>query len=249
MGSGEEGSPPRSELSVIPHHIAVIMDGNGRWARQRGLPRLAGHRAGAENLRRIIQACVEYRIKILTIYAFSTENWSRPREEVRGLMALASRMLDRELENLHKNGVQLRHMGALEGLSDTMRDRIRHSVARTRLNDGLILNIAFNYGGRREIVEAVRRMMEEGLAPEQVTEQVLSQYLYTSGLPDPDLIIRTAGEMRLSNFLVWQAAYAEYYSTPTYWPDFSPEELHEALLAFAQRTRRFGGLPDADTKG
>jgi len=249
MGSAAERLATQEELSAIPRHVAIVMDGNGRWARQRGLPRLAGHQAGAENLRRIIEACAKHGVKILTIYAFSTENWSRPSEEVEGLMALASRMIDRELENLHKNGVQLRHIGVLEDLSPALQSRIRDSMERTRSNDRLILNIAFNYGGRREIVEAVRRIVKDGLSPGQVTEQVLSRYLFTGGLPDPDLVIRTAGEMRLSNFLIWQAAYAEYYSTPTYWPDFGPDELRRAFVAFSQRTRKFGGLPSARAQG
>ena len=246
--SGEEGAR-KSGLSVTPQHVAIIMDGNGRWARQRGLPRLAGHRAGVENLRRILRACVEYGIKVLTIYAFSTENWSRPRDEVEGLMTLALRMIDRELDDLHTNGVQLRHIGALEDLSPELQDKIRQSVAKTQHNNRLILNIAFNYGGRSEIVEAVRCMMKEGLSPEHVTEETVSQHLYTRGLPDPDLIIRTAGEMRLSNLLVWQAAYAEYYSTPVYWPDFDPDELRKALTAFGQRTRKFGALPGTNGQG
>ena len=243
MDSAGQGVVLKGELPVIPQHIAIIMDGNGRWAQQRGLPRLAGHRAGTENLRRIIQACADYGIKILTLYAFSTENWARPREEVEGLLALLSQMIDRELENLRKNGVQLRHLGSLDGLPSNLQSRVRQAVEMTATNDRLIINVALNYGGRREIVEAVRRVMRDGLPPEQVTEQTLARYLYTGDLPDPDLVIRTAGEMRLSNFLIWQAAYAEFYSTPTYWPDFSPEELYKALVAYGQRTRKFGGLP------
>ncbi len=246
MVSAEGGSAPTNELDTVPQHVAIIMDGNGRWARQRGLPRLAGHRAGTENLRRIIQACVDFGVKILTIYAFSTENWTRPQEEVGGLLALMSRVIDRELDNLRKNGVQIRHLGSLDELPPDLQSKIRHAVQVTAANDRLVLNVALNYGGRREIVGAAQRMMREGLAPEQVTEQTFSRYLYTGGLPDPDLIIRTAGEMRLSNFLVWQAAYAEFYATPTYWPDFDPKEFRKALVAYGQRTRKFGGLPDAD---
>jgi undecaprenyl diphosphate synthase len=223
------------------------MAGNGRWARQRRLPRLAGHRAGTENVRRIVSACPDLGIQVLTLYAFSTENWSRPRQEVDGLMALLSESVDRELDNLDKNDVQVRHVGALEGLPGTLQNKIRRATEKTAANQRLILNIALNYGGRREIVEAVRQMMREGLAPEQVTEETLAGHLYTVGLPDPDLIIRTAGEMRLSNFLVWQAAYAEFYSTATLWPDFGREELRLALEAYSRRTRRFGGLPDLAT--
>jgi undecaprenyl diphosphate synthase len=226
----------------VPQHIAIIMDGNGRWAQQRGLPRLAGHRAGTENVRRILEACVDVGVTILTLYAFSTENWSRPAEEVDGLMRLLSQVIDRETENLRKNGVRLRHLGSLEGLPSSLRGRIERSIAATAAGDRLLVNIALNYGGRREIVTAVQRLMRDGLSPDQVTEETLSHYLYTAGLPDPDLIIRTAGEMRLSNFLIWQAAYAEFYATPTYWPDFDRQELEKALLAFKQRQRKFGGL-------
>jgi undecaprenyl diphosphate synthase len=219
------------------------MDGNGRWAQQRGLPRQAGHRAGAENVRRIAEACRDFGIKMLTVYAFSTENWARPQAEVRGLMTLLSQVIERELENLRKNGVRLHHLGALDDLPPRLQSKIRHVVETTAANDQWIINVALNYGGRAEIVDAVRRMMKEGLTADEVTEQTLSRHLYTSGLPDPDLIIRTAGEMRLSNFLIWQAAYAEFYSTATCWPDFGPEEFHKALVAYGQRTRKFGGLP------
>lgn len=243
MAGAERRSALSGELLAIPYHVAVIMDGNGRWAQQRGLPRLAGHRAGTENVRRIIEACVDYSIKILTLYAFSTENWSRPEEEVRGLMALSSQMIDRELENLRKNGVRIRHLGSLDGLAAGLQSKIRHAIEVTASNERLIVNVALNYGARMEILEAVRQMMRDGLTPEQVTEQTLGRYLYTGGLPDPDLVIRTAGEMRLSNFLLWQAAYAEFYSTPTYWPDFGPEEFYKALVAYGQRIRKFGALP------
>jgi undecaprenyl diphosphate synthase len=233
------------ELTVVPRHVAIIMDGNGRWARQRGLPRLAGHRAGTENVRRIAEACREHGVRILTLYAFSTENWKRPEEEVGGLMSLLSQVIERELDSLQQHGVRLRHLGALEDLPEKLQDKIRDAVDATAKNDKWYINIAINYGGRREILEAVRRMMREGVDPEDVTEEAFSGYLYTAGLPDPDLVIRTAGEMRLSNFLIWQSAYAEYFSTPTYWPDFGPEEFGEALAAYARRTRKFGGLPAA----
>ncbi len=245
MSDSERGSGQQDELKVIPQHIAIIMDGNGRWARQRGLPRLAGHRAGTENVRRIAEACRHYGVKVLTLYAFSTENWARPRQEVRGLLTLLSEVIERELQTLKEHNVQLRHLGSLDDLPSDLRSKIRHVVEETKDNDRWVVNVALNYGGRSEIVEAVRRIVEAGLSPEQVTEETLARYLYTSGLPDPDLIIRTAGEMRLSNFLIWQSAYAEYYSTPTYWPDFGPEELHQALVVYGQRTRKFGGLPTA----
>ena len=232
----------QSQLPFIPQHVAIIMDGNGRWARQRGLPRLAGHRAGTENIRRILEACVEVGVKILTLYAFSTENWTRPRDEVDGLMSLLSQVIDREVENLRKNGVRLRHLGSLEGLPAALQAKIEQGVAATAAGERLLVNIALNYGGRREIVMAVQRLMKEGLTPAEVTEETIGRYLYTAGLPDPDLIIRTAGEMRLSNFLIWQAAYAEFYATPTFWPDFDRLELDKALQSYAQRQRKFGGL-------
>jgi undecaprenyl diphosphate synthase len=216
------------------------MDGNGRWARQRGRPRLFGHRAGTENIRRVLTGCVEFGVKILTIYAFSTENWKRPEEEVSGLMSIFARVIDRELEELHRQGVQLRHVGRMEGISDNLRDKVRRAIELTKDNDRITLNVAFNYGGRAEIVDAVRRIVRDGIPAEQVTEELIGRYLYTGDCPDPDLIIRTSGEFRTSNFLLWQAAYAEYYVTPTYWPDFDKDELYRALLAYSQRDRRFG---------
>ena len=229
-------------LTGIPAHVGIIMDGNGRWAAERGLPRLAGHRAGTENLRRILEASVEFGIKILTIYAFSTENWQRPDSEVQGLLGILEQMLKREVKNLHRNGVRLRHLGRTEGLSRGLREEIGKAIDLTRDNTRITLNVAFNYGGRMEIVDACRRLLADKVDPTRVDEALLSSYLYTAGQADPDLIIRTSGEMRLSNFLVWQAAYAEYYCAPTYWPDFDKEELRKALLAYGQRKRRFGGL-------
>lgn len=229
----------------IPYHLAVIMDGNGRWAKARGLPRLAGHRAGVENLRRVIRACTEFGIRILTIYAFSTENWGRPEAEVRGLMNILESVIDRELNQLHANGVQLRHIGDLGGLSDVLQRKVRKAVELTRNNDQLTLNIAFNYGGRQDLVQAFRRIVADGIAPEQIDEKLIDYYLYTAGQPDPDLVIRTGGEMRLSNFLLWQASYAEYYSTPAFWPDFDREELLKALVQYASRERRYGLVPQA----
>ena len=207
------------DLVKVPRHIAVIMDGNGRWARARGLPRLAGHRAGTDNIRRVLEAAVEFGIQILTIYAFSTENWQRPADEVSGLMTLMHEVINRETRNLHRNGVRVRHVGRTEGVAADFLQSIREAVALTQDNTRITLNVAFNYGGRAEIVDATRRILAAGLTPEELTEDVFARYLYSAGQPDPDLIIRTGGEMRLSNFLVWQAAYSEYYSTPTYWPD------------------------------
>lgn len=227
-------------LERVAYHVGIIMDGNGRWARQRGRPRLFGHRAGTENIRRVLTGCVEFGVKILTIYAFSTENWKRPEEEVSGLMSIFARVIDRELEELHRQGVQLRHVGRMEGISDNLRDKVRRAIELTKDNDRITLNVAFNYGGRTEIVDAVRRIVRDGIPAEQVTEELIGRYLYTGDCPDPDLIIRTSGEFRTSNFLLWQAAYAEYYVTPTYWPDFDKDELYRALLAYSQRDRRFG---------
>jgi undecaprenyl diphosphate synthase len=245
MFFGREPEPAAEQSTdslQIPYHLAIIMDGNGRWARARGLPRLAGHRAGTENLRRTLRTCVELGVKVLTIYAFSTENWERPQSEVRGLMSIAERVIDRELEELHANGVQIRHLGRLEGMSERLQRKIKQALEMTSQNDRLILNVAFNYGGRAELVDAIRKMIDDDIPAEQVDEQLVGRYLYTDGLPDPDLIVRTSGELRVSNFLLWQGAYAEYYVTPTYWPDFDREELLKALQHYSRRERRFGGL-------
>ncbi len=230
----------------IPTHIAIIMDGNGRWALSRGLPRLAGHRAGTENLRRVIEACIEFGIRYLTIYAFSTENWGRPLEEVRGLMRILEDVIDRELQELNDQGVQLRHIGHLDRLNPVLREKVKKAVEYTRHNRRLVLNVAFNYGGRDEIVCAIQHMIADGIKAEEVTDELVNRYLFTAGVPDPDLIIRTSGELRGSNFLIWQGAYSEWYFTPTYWPDFDKEELREALFEFAHRSRRYGGLAKAE---
>ena len=227
----------------VPTHVAIIMDGNGRWARARGLPRLAGHRAGVENLRRVLEACVEFGIEYLTIYAFSTENWNRPVEEVRGLMNILEEVIDRELQKLNENGVQLRHIGRLERLRPELQEKVRYAIELTQNNQKLVLNIAWNYGGRAEIVDAIQQIVAEGISPVEVEEELVSRYLYTAGCPDPDLIIRTAGELRVSNFLIWQGAYSEWYIASTYWPDFDREELLKALCEYASRERRFGRVP------
>lgn len=226
--------------AVIPKHVAIIMDGNGRWAKARGLPRTEGHRQGKENLRRILEACVEFGIEILTIYAFSTENWERPPSEVSVLMSILNMVLDQEVKKLHKNGVQVRHIGKMDGVDPKLQKKIVQACEYTKHNTRLILNVAFNYGGRDEIVQAIRRIVADGIPPEHITEELVSHYLYTADLPDPDLIIRTGGEFRISNFLIWQGSYAEYYSTPVYWPDFDREELLKALWEFSRRRRRFG---------
>jgi undecaprenyl diphosphate synthase len=218
------------------------MDGNGRWAKERGLSRQAGHRAGTENIRRIIRYLGERGVPYLTLYAFSTENWARPRPEVRALMQLVARVIKREIKELHERGVRLVHLGRLDNLAPSLRRQVIDAIDLTKGNTEMTVAVAFDYGGRAELVDAVRRIIVDGLSPDKVDEETISSYLYTAGMPDPDLVIRTAGEMRLSNFLIWQAAYAEYYSTPTYWPDFGPENIEEALRAYAGRERRFGGL-------
>jgi undecaprenyl diphosphate synthase len=228
-------------LTAPPHHVGIIMDGNGRWATQNGKSRIEGHKAGTENLRRILESSVEFGVKMLTIYAFSTENWKRPPLEVMGLMKILEDVIDRELFKLHENGVQLRHIGRLEKLQPVIRNKVLYAIDYTRQNDRLVLNVAFNYGGRQEIVEAVRQVVMAGIPPEEIDETVLSQYMYTANCPDPDLIIRTSGEFRTSNFLIWQAAYAEYYITSTFWPDFGKAEYYQALLEFSKRDRRYGG--------
>lgn len=230
-------------LERVPKHIAIIMDGNGRWALSRGLPRLAGHRAGTENLRRVIEACIEFGIEYLTIYAFSTENWGRPLEEVRGLMRILEDVIDRELRELHDQGVQLRHIGRLDRLKPKLRQKVLDAIEYTKENDRLVLNVAFNYGGRDEIVCAIQAMIQDGVKAEEVTDELVSEYLFTAGEPDPDLIIRTSGELRGSNFLIWQGAYSEWYFTPTYWPDFDKEQLRLALEEFNSRERRYGMVP------
>ncbi|MDM8526890.1 polyprenyl diphosphate synthase [Anaerolineales bacterium HSG24] len=224
-----------------PYHVGIIMDGNGRWAKANNKTRFQGHRAGTENLRRILTDSVDFGVKMLTIYAFSTENWTRPPREVKGLMKILEMVIDRELEELHQNGVRLRHLGQLNRLDPALQQKILHALDYTKNNEDLIVNVAFNYGGRNEIIEAVQKLINDNVTSEAVTEALLSDYMYTAGSPDPDLIIRTSGEFRTSNFLIWQAAYAEYYITPTYWPDFDREEYYRALSEFCNRDRRYGG--------
>jgi len=238
-----ETTQPHTETESgwrVPNHVAIIMDGNGRWAQSRGLPRTEGHRRGTENLRRILREAKEIGIKVLTIYAFSTENWSRPPREVMTLMRLLEIFIDRELRELNEEGVQIRHVGAEEGIAPHLLKKIQHAVEYTQHNDKLMLNVAFNYGGRDEIIRAVRSIIEAGVDPEEVDEALINKHLFTHGLPDPDLIIRTSGELRISNFLIWQGAYAEYYATDVYWPDFDEGELHLAIEEYSRRKRRFG---------
>ncbi|HEV7665782.1 MAG TPA: isoprenyl transferase [Chloroflexota bacterium] len=236
------GAETTAQPETIPTHVGIIMDGNGRWAKRRSLPRLAGHHAGTENVRRITMACADVGVEVLTIYAFSTENWRRPQDEVLGLMRLLAQRIDKEAAELHKNNVQIRHVGELDGIQPRLADRVRAAVKLTEANSGLILNVAFNYGGRQEIARAVQRVLASGVRPDEVTEELIDRHLDTAGLPDLDLVIRTGGEMRLSNFLLWQSAYAEYYATPICWPDFGRDELLAAFAEFGRRARRFGGL-------
>ena len=244
MSSQPENGERYPPLERVPRHIGIIMDGNGRWARARGLPRAAGHRAGTENLRRVLRAAVEFGVEILTIYAFSTENWGRPDGEVRALVSILERVIDRELQELHEEGVKLRHLGRLDRLPSGLRKKVLDAIELTKNNQQLTLNVAFDYGGRAELVSAIRRIVTDGMPAEQVDESLVSRYLYTAGLPDPDLIIRTSGEMRISNFLIWQGAYAEFYVPAVLWPDFDKDELYTALVSYNQRERRFGLLSD-----
>lgn len=230
----------------LPRHIAIIMDGNGRWAQKRGLPRTMGHKAGVEAIREIVKACSNLGVEVLTVYAFSTENWRRPKEEVGVLMSLLTDYLRRELQELHENKVKIRMIGNMSELPLEAQHELKSAIKRTQNNPGLTLNLALNYGGRAEITHAVRQLSEEvvqgKLKPEDITEETIDRALFTSGLPDPDLLIRTSGEMRLSNFLLWQLAYTEIVVTECLWPDFNTEALYEAIKAFQKRERRFGGL-------
>ena len=249
IDQGTSGGSVQELDASIPRHVAIIMDGNGRWAGERGLPRSAGHSAGTENVRGIVEACVECGVQVLTLYAFSTENWRRPYEEIDALFAILSDVIDRETEELGRKGVSIRHIGSLDEVPVSLADRIRRAVDVTRFNDRLVLNVAFNYGGRGEIVRAIQRMLDEGLEPHAITADAISAHLDTAGLPDPDLIIRTAGEMRLSNFLLWQSAYSEYWSTDVYWPEFDRVCFKEALAQFSARQRRYGGVKPGHANG
>jgi undecaprenyl diphosphate synthase len=226
---------------LFPRHVAIIMDGNGRWAKQRHLPTLLGHRAGSDNLDRVVKLLADYGIKYLTLYMFSTENWNRPKMEVSGLLNLLARRIDRETKFFHKANIRLKHLGRLDRLSPKLKGKVEAAIELTKDNSGMTLCLAFDYGSRDEIVEAARRLVSQGIPPANIDETLLSQYLYSSDVPDPDLIIRTGGEMRLSNFLLWQAAYSELYFTPVLWPDFGPKEIEKAFLDYEQRQRHFGG--------
>ena len=226
----------------LPAHIAIVPDGNRRWAEQRGLPRLSGHQAGIENMRRLVQILNEYPIKYVTIYGFSTENWNRPEAEVTGLFRIVGDFIDKVAEDIHRQGIKLRHIGRLEELPQRLQEAINRAIELTKNNSGMTLSIAFNYGARTEITDAVRRIIAEGIAPENINEQMFANYLYTAGLPDVDLLVRTGDELRSSNFLIWQTTYSEYHFTKVLWPDFGKEDIDKALLSYSQRRRRFGGL-------
>ncbi len=236
------GSSAKKKTPRFPTHVAIIMDGNGRWAQKRGLPRLEGHQAGVEKVRSVIDYFSRLGLKYLTLYGFSTENWKRPKEEIDGLLNLLEEAIDKEILELHKNGIKIRHLGRLENLPAGLQRAITKAVELTRDNKGMTVSFAFDYGGRAEILDAVRKIMAKGVPPQKIDEQLFDSYLYTAGLPEVDLVIRTAGELRISNFLIWQAAYSEYYSTKVFWPDFDNKEIDKALLAYSRRQRRFGAL-------
>jgi undecaprenyl diphosphate synthase len=231
-----------SNISNRPRHVAIVMDGNGRWAKKRRKPRLYGHKQGALRARDFVEMFASYGIPYLTLYAFSTENWNRPKAEVDGIIKLLSENLDKVIEMAHGQNIRLRHLGRTDRLSPEIQKKARAAIGLTQNNTGLTVNVAFNYGGRSEIADAVRAIITGKIKADKIDETLVSGHLYTAGMPDPDLLIRTGGEMRLSNFLIWQAAYAELYFTPVLWPDFGREELEKALSVFSKRQRRFGGL-------
>jgi len=230
------------KLARLPVHVAIVPDGNGRWAEQRGLPRLKGHQAGVKNMRAIVEYLNDYQVKCVTLYGFSTENWGRPKEEITGLFRILKERIDRDVPKLHKKNVKVCHLGRIGELPDWLQKSIKSAEKLTGHNTGLTLSLAFNYGGHLEIIDAVRRIVADGISPEKIDEKLFSDYLYTAGLPDVDLLIRTADEVRLSNFLIWQTAYSEYYFTKVLWPDFGKKDIDQALLVYSQRERRFGAL-------
>ena len=242
QASGAFASHGASDGAKVPLHVAIVMDGNGRWAEQRGLPRLTGHRAGVDNIQPVLQALARRGVQYVSLYAFSTENWNRPATEVAGLMDILRESIKRETQALHEQGVRILHLGRLDRLSRELRESIIQAQEHTRNNQGVTLSVAFDYGGRAEIVEALKNIIRDGLSPDELDEKCIARYLYTSMLPDPDLIIRTGGELRLSNFFLWQTAYSEYYPTPTLWPDLGPEEVGKALEDYSGRQRRFGNI-------
>ena len=232
----------RKQIDHLPNHVAIVPDGNGRWAERRGLSRLQGHHAGADNMHRMVQYLNEYPIKYLTLYGFSSENWSRPQSEVSGLFNLVLIFIDEYLQEIHERNIKIRHIGRLEQLPKELQQAINEAITLTKDNTQMTLNVAYNYGGRPEIIDATRRLVADGLKPEDITEEVFCNYLYTAGLPDVDLLIRTGDETRLSNFLLWQTAYSEYHFTKVLWPDFGQKDMDKALQSYSHRKRRFGGL-------
>ena len=233
---------PSKKFTLLPNHIAIVPDGNGRWAERRGLPRLHGHQAGAENTHRMIKYLNQYPIKYVTLFGFSTENWARPQEEVTGLFRILVDFIEKCVAEFHEKGIRLHHLGRLNELPPDLQQAISKAMELTKHNTRMTLSLAFNYGGRAEIVDAVRRILAEGVAPQDISEELLGSYLYTAGLPNVDLLIRTGDEVRLSNFLIWQTAYSEYHFTKSLWPDFGKKDMDKALLSYSQRERRFGGL-------
>jgi undecaprenyl diphosphate synthase len=229
-------------ITPLPNHIAIIMDGNGRWAQRRNLPRLAGHRAGMRNARSLVKTLSKYGIKYITLYTFSTENWSRPEEEVNGILDMLGKSIEKELPSLHKNGVRICHIGHLERLPGRVRDSINNAIEITRNNTSMVLSLAFDYGGRTEIIDAVKKIIADNIPLHDIDEKLFGNYLYTKNLPPVDLVIRTGGDVRISNFLLWQSAYSELYFTRVLWPDFKAREIEKALISYSKRQRRFGGL-------
>jgi undecaprenyl diphosphate synthase len=231
-----------TKANYPPRHVAIIMDGNGRWAKKRHLPRLAGHNAGGENIRPVVKIFADYGVKYLTLYMFSTENWNRPRIEVTGLLSLLAKKIGQETQAFHQENIRLVHLGRLDRLSQKLREKVKAAVELTKNNTGLTLCLAFDYGGRDEIVQAARRIADARIPGDNIDESVFTRYLYSADIPDPDLLIRTGGESRLSNFLLWQAAYSELYFTTVLWPDFGHKDVEEALSEYKRRQRRFGKI-------
>jgi len=244
-GSSDEALARTVHFDQLPAHVAIIMDGNGRWAAERHLPRVEGHRAGIDSVRDVVETSARLGIEVLTLYAFSIENWKRPRAEVATLMLLLKRYLRSELNTLLKNNIRFRVIGRTDELAPDVQTELAMAIKRTATNTGMLFNIALNYGGRAEIVDAARRAMASGLTPADLDEQRFGEFLYTAGQPDPDLLIRTSGEMRVSNFLLWQIAYAEIWVIDTFWPDFRCRHLLEAIVAYQKRDRRYGGIKAA----
>ncbi len=242
--------PALPSLAVRPRHVAIIMDGNGRWATSRGLSRSDGHRAGAEAIRPVIQRLAQHEVPVLTLFGFSTENWGRPTAEVETILRLGADFIDSYLDELNENGIRVSHLGGTDRLPIWLRRRVRKAVEATSQNDRMLVNLAFSYGGRADIVDAVKRLVADGVRPGDITEEAIEARLATAGMPDVDLLIRTGGDQRISNFMVWQSNYAELYFTPTFWPDFGTEAVDAALLEYAHRNRRFGLVkPDLDANG